>query len=83
MYYSKANSRESFEKKKCMSMSYFGLHPFSPCDELGVTSSFFSQPINESRAGSLPNPKGETPTIQPMSLSTHAELEQLRSEPYK
>lgn len=64
-------------------MSYFGLHPFSPCDELGVTSSFFSQPINQSRAGSLPNPKGETPTMQPMSLSTHAELEQLLCELYK
>lgn len=64
-------------------MTYFGLHSFSPCDELGVTASFFSQPINESRAGSLPNPKGETPTIQPMPLSAHAELQQLLSEPYK
>ena len=49
-------------------MSYFGLHPVSPCDELSVTSSFLGQPVDKSRAGPFPNPKRETPTIQWISL---------------
>ena len=43
-------------------MSYFGLHPVSACDELSVTSSFFGQPIDKSRAGPSTNPERETPT---------------------
>lgn len=43
---------------------YFGLHPVGPCDELSVASSFFGQPVDESRTGPFPDPKGETPTTQ-------------------
>ena len=55
-------------------MSYFGLHPVSPCDELSVTSSFLGQPVDKSRAGPFPNPKRETPTIQWISFR-HSALE--------
>ena len=57
-----------------VTMSYFGLHPVSPCDELSVTSSFLGQPVDKSRAGPFPNPKRETPTIQWISFR-HSALE--------
>lgn len=44
-------------------LSYFGLHPVHACDELGMSSSFLGQSINECRTGALTDSKGETPTL--------------------
>lgn len=72
----KSHRKQSTEKnrnnRKCRTswLCYLGLHSVRACNKLSVTSSLFGQPVDESRARSLTNPKRETSATQLFSCET-------------